>query len=39
VLVRSTLRQLTARDDWAKTEREPLEPAELSPAGEPALHP
>lgn len=25
VLLRSTLRQLTARDDWAKTEREPLE--------------
>ncbi len=27
VLVRSTIRQLRARDDWAKTEREPLEAA------------
>jgi 1,2-diacylglycerol 3-beta-glucosyltransferase len=27
VLVRSTARQLTERRDWAKTEREPLEPA------------
>jgi hypothetical protein len=27
VLVRSTVRQLRARDDWAKTEREPLEGA------------
>ena len=25
VLVRSTVRQLSARDDWAKTEREPIE--------------
>ena len=27
VLLRSTVRQLRARDDWAKTEREPLEAA------------
>lgn len=34
VLIRSTVRQLTERRDWAKTEREPLE---LEPAPDPAL--
>jgi 1,2-diacylglycerol 3-beta-glucosyltransferase len=32
VLLRSTVRQLTARDDWAKTEREPLEDAPALPS-------
>jgi 1,2-diacylglycerol 3-beta-glucosyltransferase len=32
ILIRSALRQLTERRDWAKTEREPLEPASEPPA-------
>ncbi len=31
VLLRSSARQLTERDDWAKTEREPLDGAEARP--------
>lgn len=34
VLVRSTLRQLSARDEWAKTAREPLEQVQESRAGD-----
>ena len=30
VLLRSTLRQVTKRDNWAKTEREAIEPGETA---------
>jgi 1,2-diacylglycerol 3-beta-glucosyltransferase len=35
VLLRSSLRQLTERGDWAKTEREPLDPSEEPSPEEP----
>jgi len=35
VLFRSVTRQLISRDDWTKTEREPVD--EIGPSGEPAL--